>query len=77
MKYSNTLTLRGEHDKGQNKGKQMRKTQTDCSVSFKLLYTAYRTTTRYAMDLQHKMFCPAQLTWKSNPVLCLKPNCMF
>lgn len=30
MKYSNTLTLCGEHDNGQNKGKQMREVQTDC-----------------------------------------------
>lgn len=44
MKYSNTLTLHGEHDMGQNKGKQMRKTQTDCSASFEVLYGAYRTT---------------------------------
>lgn len=44
MKHSNTLTLHGEHDMGQNKGKQMRKTQTDCSASFEVLYGAYRTT---------------------------------
>lgn len=43
MKYSNTLTLYGKHDKGQNKGKQTRKTQTDCSASFEVLHRAYRT----------------------------------
>jgi len=44
MKYSNTLTTCGEHDNDQHKGEQMRNTQTDCSVSFKFLHTAYRTT---------------------------------
>lgn len=70
MKYSNTLTLYGKHNKGQNKGKQTRKTQTDCSASFEVLHRAYRTSARDAMDLQHKLL-------HSLHMLCLKPNCIF
>lgn len=59
MEYSNTLTLRGEHDKGQNTGRQMRKTQTDCSANFEVLHGAYRTTATEMLWIYSKNSCTA------------------
>lgn len=69
MKYSNTLTLCGEHDKGQNKGKQMRKTQMDCSASFEVLHRAYRTTATEMLWIYSINSCTAYTE--------IKPHALF
>lgn len=71
MKYSNTLTLCGEHDKDQNKGKQTRKIQT--------VLQTLRFDTKPTEPLPQRCYgftaqTPAQLTHKSSHLLCLKAN---
>lgn len=75
MKYSNTLTLCEEHDEGENKGKQTRKTQTDCSASFEVLHRAYRTTATEMLWIYSINSCTADREIK--PHALFKPNCMF
>lgn len=60
MKYSNTLTLCGEHDKDQNKEKQTRKTQIDCSANLEVLHSAYRTTATEMLWIYSINSCTAQ-----------------
>lgn len=69
MKYSDTLTLCGEHDKGQNKGKQMRKTEIDCSASFEVLHRAYRSTATEMLWIYSINFCTAYTE--------IKPHALF
>lgn len=69
MKYSNTLTLYGKHDKGQNKGKQTRKTQTDCSASFEVLHRAYRTSATEMLWIYSINSCTAYTE--------IKPHALF
>lgn len=74
MKYSNTLTLCGEHDKGQNKGKQMRKTENDCSASFEVevLHRAYRSTATEILWIYSINSCTAYTESKPHALLKTK-----
>lgn len=72
MKYSSTLTLCGEHDKGQNKGKQMRKTENDCSASFEVLHRAYRRTATEILWIYSINSCKAYTESKPHALLKTK-----